>query len=82
MMDLSEYRTRIDEIDRQLVALFTERMATAADIAAFVRLGDCASFAKVFRKHYGMTPLEYRRKHAPGHLLERARALPPNARRV
>ena len=30
----------------------------------------------------GMTPLEYRRKHAPGHLLERARALPPNARRV
>lgn len=35
MMDLSEYRTKIDEIDRQLVALFTERMATAADIAAY-----------------------------------------------
>lgn len=34
-MDLSEYRTKIDEIDRQLVALFTERMATAADIAAY-----------------------------------------------
>lgn len=37
MMDLSEYRTKIDEIDRQLVALFTERMATAADIAAYKR---------------------------------------------
>lgn len=35
MMDLSKYRTKIDEIDRQLVALFTERMATAADIAAY-----------------------------------------------
>ena len=35
MMDLSEYRTKIDEIDRQLVALFTERMAMAADIAAY-----------------------------------------------
>ena len=29
-MDLSEYRTKIDEIDRQLVSLFAERMATAA----------------------------------------------------
>lgn len=35
MMDLSEYRTKIDEIDRQLVSLFAERMATAADIAAY-----------------------------------------------
>ena len=26
-MDLSEYRTKIDEIDRQLVSLFAERMA-------------------------------------------------------
>ena len=34
-MDLSEYRTKIDEIDRQLVSLFAERMATAADIAAY-----------------------------------------------
>ena len=34
-MDLTEYRERIDEIDRQLVALFAERMETAAQIAAY-----------------------------------------------
>ena len=71
-------KLKLEEAARRL----RETSYTAADIAAFVRLGDCAYFAKVFRKHYGMTPLEYRRKHAPGHLLERARALPPNARRV
>ncbi len=71
-------KLKLEEAARRL----RETSYTAADIAAFVRLGDCAYFAKVFRKYYGMTPLEYRRKHAPGHLLERARALPPNARRV
>lgn len=34
-MDLNQYRDRIDEIDRQLVALFAERMQTAAQIAAY-----------------------------------------------
>ena len=34
-MDLNEYRVKIDEIDRQMVALFAERMETAADIAAY-----------------------------------------------
>ena len=34
-MDLTECRNRIDEIDRQLVALFSERMETAAQIAAY-----------------------------------------------
>ena len=34
-MDLNEYRTKIDEIDRQLVSLFAERMEMAAGIAAY-----------------------------------------------
>lgn len=34
-MELSEYRVKIDAIDRQLVALFAERMQTASEIAAW-----------------------------------------------
>ena len=34
-MDLMEYRDKIDEIDRKMVALFAERMETAAGIAAY-----------------------------------------------
>ena len=34
-MDLQEYRNKIDEIDRQLVELFIERMKTSADIADY-----------------------------------------------
>ena len=33
-MELSDYRARIDQIDRQLVELFAQRMNTAAGIAA------------------------------------------------
>lgn len=34
-MDLTQCRAKIDEIDRQLVALFAERMETAAQVAAY-----------------------------------------------
>lgn len=34
-MELSDYRARIDRIDRQLVELFAQRMNTAAGIAAY-----------------------------------------------
>ena len=34
-MDLNEYRSKIDAIDSRLVALFAERMETAAEIAAY-----------------------------------------------
>lgn len=34
-MELQDYRKKIDEIDAQLTALFTERMQTAAQIAAY-----------------------------------------------
>lgn len=34
-MNIDEYRNRIDRIDKQLVALFCERMDTASDIAAW-----------------------------------------------
>ena len=34
-MELSDYRARIDQIDRQLVELFARRMNTAAGIAAY-----------------------------------------------
>ena len=34
-MELSDYRARIDQIDRQLVELFAQRMNTAAGIAAY-----------------------------------------------
>ena len=33
-MELSDYRAQIDQIDRQLVELFAQRMNTAAGIAA------------------------------------------------
>ena len=34
-MELSDYRARIDRIDRQLVELFAQRMNAAAGIAAY-----------------------------------------------
>ncbi len=34
-MDLNDYRAQMDEIDRELVALFARRMDTAASIAAY-----------------------------------------------
>ncbi|MEA4823392.1 MAG: prephenate dehydratase domain-containing protein [Clostridiaceae bacterium] len=34
-MDLQEYRTKIDGIDREIVRLFSERMQTASEIAAY-----------------------------------------------
>ena len=34
-MELQDYRKKIDEIDAQMTALFTERMQTAAQIAAY-----------------------------------------------
>ena len=34
-MELSEYRVKIDEIDRKLIGLFAERMDVAAGIAAY-----------------------------------------------
>ena len=34
-MDMKDYRSRIDEIDRELVRLFRERMDTAKEIAAY-----------------------------------------------
>ncbi len=36
-MDKTNFRTQIDEIDRDLVALFVKRMNVAAEIAAFKR---------------------------------------------
>lgn len=34
-MELSEYRKKIDEIDAELLALFTKRMDVAAEIAEY-----------------------------------------------
>lgn len=39
-MELNDYRTRLDEIDTQLLALFAERMDTAAEIAAYKKAHD------------------------------------------
>ena len=39
-MELSDYRARIDQIDRQLVELFAQRMNTAAGIAAYKKEHD------------------------------------------
>ena len=36
-MELQELRTKIDEIDRELVKLFEARMDVAADVAAYKR---------------------------------------------
>ena len=36
-MDMTDYRERIDEIDRELTALFARRMEVAAQIAAYKR---------------------------------------------
>ena len=50
-MDLSEYRTRIDEIDRELLRLFSERMDVAAGIAAY-------------KKEHGLAVLDPARERA------------------
>ena len=39
-MELSELRTQIDEIDSKIVALFSERMNIAANIAEYKRQND------------------------------------------
>jgi len=36
-MDISDYRQKIDEIDKEIVRLFSERMETAAGIAQWKR---------------------------------------------
>ena len=36
-MDLSDYRQKLDQIDDQILSLFTERMDIAAEIAAWKR---------------------------------------------
>ena len=57
-MELSDYREKIDSIDKELVKLFAERMDTAAEIARY-------------KKEHGMKVLDSapephnRRKHSP-----------------
>ncbi len=46
MKDLSEIRVRIDEIDRQLVKLFKERMECASDVAEYKREKKMAVYDK------------------------------------
>ena len=52
-MELSDYRARIDQIDRQLVELFAQRMNTAAGIAAY-------------KKEHGLPVLDPVRERAAG----------------
>ena len=47
MKDLSEIRVRIDEIDRQLVKLFQERMECASEVAEYKREKNMAVYDKV-----------------------------------
>ncbi len=47
MKDLSEIRVRIDEIDRQLVKLFQERMECASEVAEYKREKKMAVYDKV-----------------------------------
>ena len=49
-MELSDYRARIDQIDRQLVELFAQRMNTAAGIAA--------ETVRVMAEDYGCDPAD------------------------
>ncbi len=37
VVDLAESRAKIDEIDKEIVRLFQERMGIATDVAAFKR---------------------------------------------
>lgn len=39
-MELSDYRTEINDIDRQIISLFEKRMAVSADIAAYKKEHD------------------------------------------
>ena len=48
-MELSDYREKIDSIDKELVKLFAERMDTAAEIARY-------------KKEHGMKVLDSARK--------------------
>ena len=57
-MELSDYRARIDQIDRQLVELFAQRMNTAAGIAA--------ETVRVMAQDYGCDPADIRAAIGPG----------------
>ena len=50
-MELSDYREKIDSIDKELVKLFAERMDTAAEIARY-------------KKEHGMKVLDSARERA------------------
>ena len=50
-MELSDYREKIDSIDKELVKLFAERMDTAAEIAQY-------------KKEHGMKVLDSARERA------------------
>lgn len=50
-MELSDYREKIDSIDKELVKLFVERMDTAAEIARY-------------KKEHGMKVLDSARERA------------------
>lgn len=69
---------KLEEAARQL----RETSYSVDRIASFVRLGDSAYFAKVFRKKYQMTPLQFRSTYSPRRLLECVGTLPKNARYV
>ena len=56
-MELSDYRARIDQIDRQLVELFAQRMNTAAGIAA--------ETVRVMAQDYGCHPADIRAAVGP-----------------
>ena len=59
-MELSDYREKIDSIDKELVKLFAERMDTAAEIARY-------------KKEHGMKVLDSARERAKLNDIERIR---------
>ena len=54
-MELSDYRARIDQIDRQLVELFAQRMNTAAGIAAYKKEHGLSLEMTIWTQHFQRT---------------------------
>ncbi len=64
-MDISDYRNRIDSVDRQIVDLFAERMRIAGDIALFKKenglaVGDPAGERRILSERAAQSPEEFR----------------------
>ena len=65
-MTMQDYLTML-RLESAEVLLSSEEDLKVEDVAHFCAFASASYFVKVFRKYYGMTPKEYRRKQSLQH---------------